>query len=502
MIQQVGRLAKQTGIYGLGVVASRSVGFLLIPVYSRFLSPKDYGALELLDLIIFFSGMFAVLGIYNAVFRFYSAYDSEQDKKEVISSALLFNAGMSALVSVGIIFAAPTLALAVLGSSSYSHLVRIVALTLFFSNMAEVPLAYFRAKERVTLFVSIGLGRTLLGMSLLVLFIAGFRMGVKGAVYANLIANAIGGTILFLAVLTRVPLRIVGPKLREMLRYGAPLIVQNLASFALVFSDRFFLRRYGNLTEVGLYSLGYKLAGMVDILVSGPFNMAWQWQQFELAKQEDAPHLYAKILSYQLLVAVFVGLGLSLLAHDALRIMCPQEYWAASSVVPLIALSYILANARAVILSGMFVRKLTHHVAAIAIPVAGLTLLFNYVLIPKYLRMGAAVATVLAYLVSLMLCYVMAQRVYRVVYEYRRSAIILATAGALYLASTRIHLQLIPSVLANLALLGVYGLMTFAILDRGERAMFHLLARKAVQRLIPGFLPPEPIEALASEVQK
>ena len=99
----------------------------------------------------------------------------------------------------------------------------------------------------------------------------------------------------------------VREKLPEMLRYGAPLVVSGLASFILVYSDRFFLRRFGNLTDVGVYGLGYKLAMIVTLVVSGPFSLTWQWQQFELAKKENAKDLYPKIQTYQFLFTVFVG---------------------------------------------------------------------------------------------------------------------------------------------------------------------------------------------------
>ena len=139
-------------------------------MYTRYLAPSDYGVLELLDLTIFFAGIFAVMGIHSAVFRFYTAYESEQEKKEVISSALFFVAVVSFLVAMVIFSLATPLSLLILGGASYAPLLRAVSLTLFFANLAEVPLAYLRAQHRTVLFVGIGLVRTLL--SALVLGVA------------------------------------------------------------------------------------------------------------------------------------------------------------------------------------------------------------------------------------------------------------------------------------------------------------------------------------------
>ena len=495
MLDELKRLVKHSGIFGIGVILSKGFGFFMIPVYTRFLAPKDYGVLELLDMIVFFAGIFAAMGVHSAVFRFYSAYESAEEKKEVISTALLYFATVSAGVS-GLVFAgAKPLAVAVLGSADYAAFVRIVAVTLFFSNLTEVPLAFYRVQERTTEFVLISFARTVFGASLLAIALAVLHWGVRGAVYANLVTAVLMGTVLSLLALSRVPKRLVGPKLKEMLRYGAPLIVQSLASFVLVFSDRFFLRRFGDLSEVGVYSLGYKLAGVVSVLVSGPFSFAWQWQQFELAKREDGRRIYAKIQTYQLMVALTLALGVSLFAYDALRVMSPWTYWGAAAVVPLIALSYILADVRGVVMSGILVKKETAHLAWIAILGAAVNLGLNYVLIPHWQMMGAAWATVLSYAVYLGIAFLVSQRIYHVHYEYGRNALALGLATALYLVSLRFRVSLMASIALNGTLMLLFVGAITAMLDPEERANFWHIGRKIAQR-VPGLSRSERSEAV------
>jgi len=485
MIEVVKRLVKHSGIYALGVVLSKSVGFLMIPLYTHLLAPRDYGVLELLDLVLFFAGILAAMGIHPAVFRFYTAYESEQDKKEVIGTALLYNISLSFLVSLALFSFAPVFAEAVLGSSSFAPFVRIVSFTLFFSNLCDVPLAYWRAQGRTVLFVCVGLSRTVVSLSLIVLFLVGFKWGVQGVLYANALANGIAGLALSAVVISAVPKRIIVPKLREMLRYGLPIVPSHVISFILVFSDRFFLRHFASLTDVGVYSLGYKLAGIVSVLVSGPFSMTWSWQQFELAKREDGRRMYAKIQVYQLLVAAFFGLGVSVFAKDILRIMTTEAYWGAAHVVPLIVLSYILADIRGVVISGILVERVTHYLPLVGVVSAITNLALNYVLISRYKAMGAAVATVLSYAVHLAVTYCVAQHVYRVPYEYARDAIALGTAALLYLLSTLHGFSLAGSVAVNLVLLLLFCAVSLRLLNRDERKMVWQLGLKIVQKLRP-----------------
>lgn len=476
MKDEVAKLVKHTGLYGLGTIATKALGFIMIPVYTRFLMPRDYGILELLDLIVFFTGNIAALGINNAVFRFYAAYESEQDKKEVIATALLYTAGASMLCGLLLAGLAPTLAQLVLGQASLAPFVRVVAATFFFSNLTEVPLAYWRAQERTRLFVIVSLVRTLVGATLLIGALAVLRLGVLGVLYANCLTSAIFGLTLAGLIFSQVPKKIVWHKLEEMLRYGGPLVLSALASFVLVFSDRFFLRRFGSLTDVGVYALGYKFAMIVSILVNAPFSMTWQWQQFDLAKKENARDLYARIQFYQLLVSLMVALAVSVLARDALRLLTPPSYWGAARVVPLIALCYVFENIRTVFLSGVLVQKLTHRLLPIAGLIAVTNLGLNYILIPRYLMMGAAVATLLSYGIYLVLAYYVAQRAYFVEYGFGRSAAALGAAALLCLASLSLKLSVIPSISANLSLLALFILLAIALLKRDERAMFLQMA--------------------------
>lgn len=486
MKKEIGQLVKHSGIYGLGVVLSKSVGFFLIPMYAHFLSPRDYGTLELLDMLTFFTTNFAALGIYGAVFRFYAAYDSDQDKKAVVTTALFYAAVACSLFAFILFYWAPLLGYLILGKASFAPYIRIVALTFFFSGLTEVPLAYWRAQGRSALFVGVGLAKTITGASALILFLAILKLGIMGALYANLLVNGVWGLALFGIVLAALPWRMGKQKLVEMLRYGLPTVAWGISAFILTYSDRLFLRYYATLSEVGVYALGYKLAAIVAIAVNVPFNMAWQWQQFEIAKRENAKHVFSKVGTYLLIVTVFAALGVSILAPDVLRIMTPPAYWGAAHIVPLIALSYVLTGVQSVVSTSIYVQYKTVWVGIIGVITAALTLVLNNLLISRYHSMGAAVATILSYGIQLFLVFLAAQRVYKVRYEYMRSTILLGSAILFYLVGARVRLGLAGSVGIHLLLCLLFVALAFVVLDQQEREMLQQWGRTAVQMLRRG----------------
>ena len=469
MKKEIVQLIKHSGIYGIGVALSKSVGFFMIPVYTRYLVPRDYGILELLDVVLFASTTFAAMGVFGAIFRFYAAYESEDDKKEVIGTALIFTVGTSILISLGLVYWAPIIADIYLGDASLAQCVRIVGCTFFFTNMSEVPMAYWRAQGRTVLFVSLGLGRTIMAALNLVVFLVILKMGILGALYANLLTNSIWGLALCGVVLASIPWRIKRDKLEKMLNYGIPTVAWSVGGFILTFSDRIFLRYYASLSEVGVYALGYKMARIVPIVITGPFNMAWQWQQFELAKRENARQIIARVGSYLLMAATMVCLGISVLAKDILRIMVPASYWGAAAVVPLIAASYLLFNLQLVVISGIYIQRVTSRLAVVAAATAGLNLALNYLLIPQFHIMGAAVATWLSYAGQLALSFVAAQSCYHVPYQYKRNAIILGSATFIYFVSTLPTLDISVSVVFNLILVAAFSGICYLLLEAREK---------------------------------
>ncbi|MGH9557031.1 MAG: flippase [Terriglobales bacterium] len=483
MISDLKRLTKNSGIYAAGQILGKAVGFFMLPVYTRYLNPRDYGVLSLLDTVMFFATIFAGMGVQTALMRFYALYEPEHDKKEVVGTAILFFSLTSAAMGAVLSLTAPWIAQSVLGDRTMAPLVRIVSLTFIFGNLCEVPMTYWRVRERAAWYVGINLAKTVVGMLSLIVSLAVLRQGLVGALYANLFTSFLFAGVLLAFAFREVPACLVVSKLKPMIRFGAPLIITGLGSFVLVFSDRFFLRYYAGLEEVGVYALGYKLASIVVLLVTLPFSMGWQWQQFDLAKRGNAAELYAKIQTYLWFVSVFCALGVSVLARDVLPFLAPPAYAQAASVVPLIALSYVLVNARTVIQSELYVKGATQRAALVAVIVTAANLTLNYLLIPRYLVMGAAMATVASYGLSLVLTSVVAHKLNPVPYEYGRNGLALAAAGVAYFLAQAHHLPLPVSVAANVGLVGLFGVIMLRLLDQEERQMFWKLGLSLAETL-------------------
>jgi len=455
-------LAKHAGIYGAANLFARALGFIVIPVYTRYLTTAEYGTLELLELSTYVLGMFLGLGIGQAIIRFYNDTDDPQQKALVISTSLWC---VVTLTVVGAALFLPSGRFAsrtVFGVEEYHQFFRIVFVTLLLTLMADVPMAYFRARQasvRYSVFVSCRL-LAMLGLNLL--FLIGLGWGVFGLLLGSMLAHGAFAILLMALVVREVGWGFDGRLLLGMLRYGLPYVPGGLGMFVLNFADRFFLQHYAGLAAVGLYSLGYKFGMLVHMMLADPFLAIWGPRRFELARQPDAPRVFSAIFTYFILAEVSFVLGLSVLGREAFQVLTGPAFRAAYHFIPVVALGYILLGAYFNVQVGILLHRRTAYIPLIVAASAATNILLNALLIPYLGAWGAAWATLVAFLVMGAINFRVSNRLFPVPYEWHRLAKILACAGTVYAASLLVPATTwLTSVVIKLALLLSYPVLLY-----------------------------------------
>lgn len=453
MFGELKNLLRHSSIYALGNIIGRATGFLLIPLYTNYLTPRQYGILELLELVSYILGVFLGMGIAHSTIRFHYEYKQPKDRMVVISSALFFSWGISLVAALIFSYLSPYISLLVFKDLQYTNYLRIVFFTLFLIIGAEVPFALLRTLEKSVFFVVVSIIRLTIGISLNVLFIVGFKWGILGILLSGLITNGIASSFLFFYTCHKMGLGFSWVKLKEMLGFGLPYVAGGLSIFIINFADRFFLQSFASLSDVGLYSLGYKFGMIINVLVLIPFLKAWEPKRLELAKTSEAKDIFSVVLTYFWFVEIFCALGIAILIKDVLSIMSPPEYWAAYKVVPLILLSYVLQGGYFYIQIGIVLEKKTKYIAMIMAICAASNLLLNFLLIPRWGMIGAAFATLSTFMIMFTLNYFISNKIYYVRYELVRILKMFGSAAILYLASLTILIEGVTlSILFNLGL--------------------------------------------------
>ncbi len=435
MFNQVLRLSKHSIVYGLGTAVSQIVGFFLIPVYTRYLTPANYGALEIFQTTLSVLSIILIMGLSTALFRSYYLYNDESKRKTVVSTAFLFLTVSSVIITGILIVLASNISSLFFDSGEYTTYFRLIFLTLLCDIGIMIIMSVFRAREESTKYAMVIVLRVVLSVSLNITFLVAMHRGVLGILEGNLITVAFLYCILLASVIRKAGLRFSVDELKSMLAFGLPLVPAGLGSWILTLSDRYFLQFLSTSTELGLYSLGYKFGMVINALIVGPFQLAWMPFIFSISKRENAREVYSRVFTYFLLVAVIAALAISVLSGEVIATMATPEFQSAYNVIPLIAMSYVLFGCYFVFMVGINLEAKTKYLMPIVVGAAILNLGLNYLLIPDYGRMGAAIATLISYSTLPFSCYLVSHHYYPVKYEWGRVIKILLAAGIIYAGS-------------------------------------------------------------------
>jgi O-antigen/teichoic acid export membrane protein len=425
------RLATTGAAYTASSVLSKLIAVALLPLYTRYLTPADYGAAEVLITGVIAASIVIRLGIIEALLRFY--YERDEDPDHVVSTgfASLFWSATAGL-AIALPLAEPISQL--LLDRSDPGLVRIAILGLWVFTMYEFLLALFRLDERAKAFLAFTVSNVLVTIPVTVWLVVFQGKGAEGLLLGQYVTGAVFLTILLVSQRHRLALVPERGLLRRMLRFGFPTMPAELSLYSLNFIDRLMLVRLAGLADAGLYSLSVKFAQAVNVLVKG-FQLAWPPLAYSIRDDEEARGAYAVIVTWFVAVCTFAVVGMWLLSRYIVRILAAPEFFQSYEAVGLVStgvMLYALYLVLVVVL-GRTGRTEFNFPATAAGTVANIGL--NLVLIPALGIVGAGISLVASYAVVLVLMYVFTQRLFNVPYEWARLALLAGLAVALVLVA-------------------------------------------------------------------
>ncbi|MBV9266525.1 MAG: oligosaccharide flippase family protein [Acidobacteriaceae bacterium] len=403
-------IVKGSSVYVIGDLIRRSISFLLLPFYTRFLTPSDYGLLEILDLAIMITALvFGISASGDAMIRVYHDQTSESDRGSVVSTMMWLVFGLGTIVSAAGMFCAKEVSLLLLHSDR-TRLVQLAFFTMAFGGVTELLMLYQQVRKRHLVWVCCSLAQTLGLVALNIYFIAGRGMGIWGFLFSKCIVFVLSAAILLVVTIRETSWRFRWPIARDLAIFGGPLILSSLATFSIHFSDRFFVNKYCSLADLGIYALAYKIGMLVSVLVAGPFGAVWNANFYAELKNGGWRGQFSRTLFYFSAVSAFVVLALSVFARPLLSIAVTPAYWGAIAIVPVVALSYGLRSIGDFFRGILFITRRSKLFSAICATCAAFNLVLNALLIPSHGIAGAAWATLLTWAIYLVACFWFAHR--------------------------------------------------------------------------------------------
>lgn len=442
----------------------------MIPIYTRYLTPGDYGVLELLDLTLEVIGMIVGVRLGASLIRYYHHYDDPKDQQEVFTTALIFTFFFNLILLVVLELFSHPIALLVSGEPKYIQGFQIIFICLTIQNIYLVSENYLLLQKRSVLYSNLSILTMFISLSCNIIFVIGYKFGFLGIIFSMLIAKAVNCIIVVPITLKNVPLRFSWEKLIQMVKFALPLIPAAVGLFLIHFSDRFFVKAYCPLEELGLYSLGYKFGMILSVLISAPIFRIWNTQRFEIYKTDSPKYVFKKMFTYYSFIVSMAGLVICVFIDDVLAIMVSSSFQGARSVVPLIVSSYVFYGMANYFSIGIMLKYKTKYMAYIQMSVAILNLLFNAIFIPPWGIIGAGISTVLSFFCLMVFTFTASQKLYHIPFEYGKLLILeLLVCIAVFIAfqiNTAIWLSIVLKIM--LCFLLLLALLLFRFFETND----------------------------------
>ncbi|MDQ3066705.1 MAG: oligosaccharide flippase family protein [Actinomycetota bacterium] len=470
---QMRRLGKHSAVYGLGGIVSRVIAVFLLPLYTRYLAPEDFGAVALLVALAAVLVTVLRAGISSAFFRFW--FDSKEPAQRllVLRTSFWFTmASATAGLAAGILLAEP-----IAGALGLTDpwLVRAAFVGIWAQMNYEQLTAVFRVEERSGLFVLASLANIVVTVVASVLLIIVFDQGALGLVVGNFIGTLSVYTALLGFRRQQLGFSFSRPLLREMNRFGVPLVPAALALIALNLGDRFFLNHFDGIEEVGRYEIGVRIASAMVLLITA-FRTAWPAFAYSIEDEDEAKRTYAYVLTYLVALASWLALALGLLSPWLVRLLATPEYYEGGRVVALLAFGGVAYAAYIVLAIGVGRAKRTQFNWAIAGAAALVSGGLNLALVPDHGMIGSATAAATAYTVMFLIMAWYAQRVFPTPYQWRRVATAAGAGVALTVAGKLLDVPLAAAI-AFVAAYPLALLLLGFLLPAERRALSGRLSR-------------------------
>jgi O-antigen/teichoic acid export membrane protein len=457
------RLVTTGAAYQFGDIVAKGLALITLPLYTRHLSPTEYGAAESLLTAVILASILLRVGIGEAFIRFYFDDEDPARRDRIARSATAAVAWTTTVGSLVVVAFAGEVSRLLLGVHD-PELIYCAALGLWAFTNLEMAYAQLRVDERKRTYVYASGANVAMTVTFTVLLVVFADQGARGLLLGNFGASALVVVGLWWVLRRRFSLRAKMADLRAMLRFGLPTVPADASVYALQVVDRFYLFRVYSHGAAGRYSVAVKLATVVFVAVRG-FQYAWPPLAYSIESDEEAGRLYSLVTTYYALATGVVVCGVALLARWMVRLLAAERFFGAYRALPWLALGWALYGLFLVfvVITGR-ARVTSRNFPAAAVGLAiNVTLLL--LLVPRSGAglgiAGAGIALCGAYAGMLAVMYVLTRSLFKVGFEWRRLAqltvilagvavsgeLLLPTRGFAGLALRIAWLALVPALL-------------------------------------------------------
>lgn len=431
---------KHSTIYAIGNILRQLAGFIMLPIYTHYLNPHDYGVV---GLFVFFIGLMEIFfgaRLVQAVPKFYHDTDDQRTRNAVVSTALIITFFVSIFFTVLMIVFSESLSNALLGDDHYGKALALFSVLLVTQAVEFYGMTFLRILERPIAFITVSLFKLVLQLALNVWFIVELEMGVLGIALSSAISSSLFAV--FLAGFTLLNTGVIFDKtiaVRQVL-FCWPLWVGALAGIYIGSANRLYIRFFSTLDDIGLYELAVKFSSILLLLVWEPFSQFWNVERFAIYRNSnDVAGTFRLVFRFLVLLLAVVGVGISIFAQPVIELMSDKSFHLAFEAVPFLVGGTFFG---CLVLFCDFAFLATERTARISqntYVCAAFVSVFYISLIPAFGFLGAALALMFAQFVHFLVTYIRSKSLFDMSLDMRFLSLVVLISSASVTAALTLH---------------------------------------------------------------
>lgn len=407
---------RDSAIYGVASILSKGIAIFLLPIYTKVLSPTDFGAYDLLVTLVALANLIVALEISQGLARCRADVEDDDSRVSLASTAFWFTGLMFGIACGATLLFSSQLTIFVLGDIAYLTAFQLGVCFIAVNGLYYLLLNQFRWELRSRAYAAVNFGYAMLTLLFAIIFCLILKMSLEGILLGQLLAATVCSLASYILLRKSFRIDFDVASLKQMLKFSLPLVPSGLAIFTSLYVSRFALNHFCTMEDVGVFGLASRVAGLATLLILG-VQASLTPLVYQHFREAETPSHISRLFSWFVALALVACLSLALFAEPLIGLFSTQAYAAAAPLVAFLAPAMLLSQIY-IFAPGIGIHKKTYWQLWVTLLSACASVGANLILVPIWGALGAAWATLFSSAVFLVGWFIASQRLYPIPYVW------------------------------------------------------------------------------------
>jgi O-antigen/teichoic acid export membrane protein len=479
------KLIKHGLIYGVTSSLQNILTFALLPILTTYYNPAEFGVYSIILLSGTLANAIFYLGASSALGRYYFEVDNDNYRKQIISSTFyisFFGAIMLCLTSF--IFR-EEISITLFSTKKYGYHLFYTFIGTAFGFLLNILTLIIRYQNKSKFYFLVSIGGLITNFTITYFLLVKLELGILAPILGTMISNGSFFFLLFLRILNFINIKIQLSLIKNLLTFGLMSSITSICYFLLDWVDRLIIKELLTMSDVGIYSLSYKLGAIINILLVMPFGLIWAPLRLQYLKNhENYDTFVTKVISYFCLVGTFIITTTILFGENFIHIFfVNKQFSGVVTIFPVVMFALLVYGLQGILDFGIYYYKKMHYYILISFFGIIINIGLNFYLIPKFGIVSAAFTTLITYICTTTFIFIASNKFYKIKLEWNRILILFLVISVLYFIANYSETFLILGVFGKSIIIFIFILIIYRFwLSNQERKYIKLVFKQYILR--------------------